>query len=110
MFTSSLFEESKALQEDIAAVAEKVNDPALCEKVRLFVYGPKEIQAIYRADAGRPHFLNTSRGGLMDTYSGREHQLTNGNTSFKRSTTTQPCSDVPRDTGWKGPSRIHGVS
>lgn len=56
MFTSSLFEEAKALQEDIAAVAEKVNDPAMCEKVRLFVYAPKEIQAIYRADASKPRF------------------------------------------------------
>jgi Domain of unknown function in PX-proteins (DUF3818) len=61
MFTISLFEESKALQEDIAAVAEKVDDPALCEKVRLFVYGPKEIQAIYRADAGMLHFVNVPR-------------------------------------------------
>ena len=55
MFTSSLFEESRALQEDIAAVAEKVNDPAMCEKVRLFIYGPKEIQSIYREDAGKPN-------------------------------------------------------
>ncbi|KIM25249.1 hypothetical protein M408DRAFT_331345 [Serendipita vermifera MAFF 305830] len=51
MFTSSLSEESKALQEDIAAVSEKVNDPAMCEKVRQFIYGPKEIQTIYREDA-----------------------------------------------------------
>lgn len=59
MFTSSLFEESKALQEDIAAVAAKVDDPALCEKVRLFVYGPKEIQAVYRADASKIRFPDT---------------------------------------------------
>ncbi|CCA75758.1 hypothetical protein PIIN_09748 [Serendipita indica DSM 11827] len=51
MFTSSLFEESRALQEDIAAVAERVGDPALCEKVRLFIYAPKEIQNIYRMDS-----------------------------------------------------------
>ncbi|KAG8834897.1 hypothetical protein FRC17_006444 [Serendipita sp. 399] len=51
MFTSSLFEESKALQEDIAAVADKVGDPALCGKIRQFVYAPKEIQAFYRSEA-----------------------------------------------------------
>ncbi|KAG8788139.1 hypothetical protein FRC16_001449 [Serendipita sp. 398] len=51
MFTSSLFEEAKALQEDIAAVSEKVGDPALCEKVRQFIYAPKEIQAFYRTEA-----------------------------------------------------------
>ncbi len=51
MFTSSLFEESRALQEDIAAVAEKVGDPTLCEKMRLFIYAPKEIQNIYRMDS-----------------------------------------------------------
>lgn len=53
MFTSSLVEEARALQEDIAAVEEKVQDPMICQKVRLFVYAPKEIQAIYREDAGK---------------------------------------------------------
>ena len=53
MFTSSLMEESRALQEDIAAVADKVNDPAMCEKVRKFIYAPREIQGIYRADASK---------------------------------------------------------
>ncbi|KAA1466392.1 hypothetical protein DENSPDRAFT_831210 [Dentipellis sp. KUC8613] len=51
MFTSSLNEEVKALEEDIEAVKDKVDDPLICEKIRQFVYAPKEIQAIYKADA-----------------------------------------------------------
>ena len=52
MFTSSLQEEVNSLQEDIEAVKDKVDDPIICEKVRQFVYAPREIQAIYKADAG----------------------------------------------------------
>ncbi|EMD40720.1 hypothetical protein CERSUDRAFT_149056 [Gelatoporia subvermispora B] len=52
MFTGSLMEEVKALEEDIEAVKDKVEDPTICEKVRLFVYAPPEIQAVYKADAG----------------------------------------------------------
>lgn len=52
MFTGSLIEEVKALEEDIEAVKSKVEDPIICEKVRLFVYAPREIQAVYKADAG----------------------------------------------------------
>ncbi|KAI0320820.1 hypothetical protein OF83DRAFT_1168999 [Amylostereum chailletii] len=51
MFTSSLFEEVKALEEDIQAVKDKVEDPIICEKIRQFVYAPREIQEIYKADA-----------------------------------------------------------
>lgn len=51
MFTGSLIEEAKALEEDIESVRSKVEDPQICEKVRLFVYAPPEIQAIYKADA-----------------------------------------------------------
>jgi Domain of unknown function in PX-proteins (DUF3818) len=63
MFTSSLAEEVKVLEDDIAAVQEKVDDPVLCEKVRLFVYASKDIQELYKADAGkffeylRPHCI-----------------------------------------------------
>ena len=53
MFTSSLAEEVKALQEDIEAVRDKVEDPILCEKIRLFVYAPLEIQTLFKADAGK---------------------------------------------------------
>ncbi len=52
MFTSSLNEEVKFLEEDIDAVKEKVEDPVICEKVRRFVYAPKEIQAMYKGDSG----------------------------------------------------------
>ncbi|THH06358.1 hypothetical protein EW146_g9633, partial [Bondarzewia mesenterica] len=51
MFTSSLNEEVKALEEDIEAVEDKVDDPVICAKVRQFVYAPREIQDIYKLDA-----------------------------------------------------------
>ena len=51
MFTSSLSEEVKALEEDIEAVSQKVDDPMICEKIRRFVYAPKEIQDMFRADS-----------------------------------------------------------
>ncbi|GBE79553.1 hypothetical protein SCP_0207530 [Sparassis crispa] len=51
MFTGSLMEEVRALEEDINAVKVKVSDDPMCEKVRLFVYAPREIQAVYKADA-----------------------------------------------------------
>lgn len=52
MFTSSLTEEVKALEADIEAVKEKVDDPVICEKLRRFVYAPKEIQDVFKLDAG----------------------------------------------------------
>jgi hypothetical protein len=52
MFTSSLNEEVKSLEEYIEAVKGKVDDPVICEKVRHFVFAPKEIQAIYKDDSG----------------------------------------------------------
>jgi hypothetical protein len=52
MFTSSLTEEVKAIEEDIEAVKDKVEDPLMCEKVRQFVYAPKDIQDFIKADAG----------------------------------------------------------
>ncbi|ESK96008.1 px domain-containing protein [Moniliophthora roreri MCA 2997] len=51
MFTGSLTEEVRALEEEIEAVRAKVEDPIMCEKVKLFVYAPKEIQDMYKADA-----------------------------------------------------------
>lgn len=54
MFTSSLSEEVKALEEDIEAVKDKVDDPIMCAKIRQFVYAPREIQEMYKADAGIP--------------------------------------------------------
>lgn len=52
MFTGQLMEEVRALEEDIEAVKEKVDDPVMCEKVKLYVNAPREIQAVYKADAG----------------------------------------------------------
>jgi Domain of unknown function in PX-proteins (DUF3818) len=52
MFTSSLTEEVKALEEDIEAVKDKVDDPVMCEKIRQFVYAPREIQDMFKTDAG----------------------------------------------------------
>ena len=53
MFTSSLQEEAKGIQDDITMVSEKIEDPVLCEKVRQYVYAPKEIQEFYKAEAGK---------------------------------------------------------
>ncbi|KAJ3560244.1 hypothetical protein NP233_g10967 [Leucocoprinus birnbaumii] len=51
MFTSSLTEEVKSLQEEIEAVKDKVDDPVMSEKIRQFVYAPREIQEMFKADA-----------------------------------------------------------
>ncbi|KAF9221988.1 hypothetical protein BS17DRAFT_736513 [Gyrodon lividus] len=51
MFTSSLTEEVKTLNTYIEHVSIKIDPPILCEKIRLFVYAPREIQDMYRADA-----------------------------------------------------------
>ncbi|KAF8607628.1 hypothetical protein BDV93DRAFT_536552 [Ceratobasidium sp. AG-I] len=51
MFTNSLSEEVKALQEDIQAVEDKIEDPILCEKIRQFINAPPDIQQIFKADA-----------------------------------------------------------
>ena len=64
LFTGSLMEESKQLEEDIEAVKQKVDDPMMCEKVRLFIYAPPEIQQFYKEEACRwPHL--TGGIGLM---------------------------------------------
>jgi hypothetical protein len=59
MFTSSLTEEVKALEAEIEAVKEKVDDPIMCAKIRQFVYAPREIQDLYKADAGKSSYLHT---------------------------------------------------
>ncbi|KAJ3802759.1 hypothetical protein GGU11DRAFT_764142 [Lentinula aff. detonsa] len=51
MFTGSLFEEVKELEEEIEAVKSKVDDPVMCEKIRCFVDAPKEIQDAFKVDA-----------------------------------------------------------
>lgn len=52
MFTGSLNEEVKQLEEEIEAVKDKVEDPIICEKIRQFVYAPREIQDAYKAESG----------------------------------------------------------
>ena len=56
MFTSSLTEEVKVLEEDIEAVKDKVDDPVMCEKIRQFVYASREIQEKVKTDAGTSTF------------------------------------------------------
>lgn len=51
MFTVSITEEVNALTEDINAVMEKIDDPMICEKLKRFVYAPREIQDMFKADA-----------------------------------------------------------
>ncbi|KAF8165323.1 hypothetical protein B0H34DRAFT_793725 [Crassisporium funariophilum] len=51
MFTSSLMEEVKSLEEQIEAVKDKVDDPMMCAKIRQFVYAPREIQSMFKDDA-----------------------------------------------------------
>ncbi|PWZ03194.1 hypothetical protein BCV70DRAFT_197427 [Testicularia cyperi] len=51
MFSSSLQDEVRELDEVCAAIAAKVEDPDICEKVRQFVYAPPEIQDTFRRDA-----------------------------------------------------------
>lgn len=52
MFSSSLTEDVRLIAEDIDVVAEKIDDPVLCQKIEQFVQAPFEIQEIYRRDAG----------------------------------------------------------
>lgn len=74
MFTSSLAEEVKALEDDIEIVKDKVDDPMICEKIKLFINAPPEIQAFYKEESGPSSysfgstsvtdrdFLNSCRG------------------------------------------------
>ena len=57
-----------ALEEDIEAVKEKVDDPVMCEKVRLYVYAPREIQAVYKADACESIRLHATAIDLTHTH------------------------------------------
>ena len=57
MFTSNLTEEARNLQADINMVRETINDDDMCEKVRRFIYAPKELQSIFRDEAGKPFMI-----------------------------------------------------
>ena len=52
MFTSSLTEEVRVLQEQIDAVKDKIDDPMMCAKVRQFVYASRDVQELFKVDAG----------------------------------------------------------
>ena len=58
MFTSSLTEEVKSLEAEIESVKDKVDDPIMCAKVRQFVYAPREIQAMFKDDAGKKNLFH----------------------------------------------------
>jgi hypothetical protein len=68
MFTSSLTEEVKTLNTYIEHVSVKIDSPILCEKIRLFVSAPREIQDMYRADAKaeNTHLLRVVLRGAED--------------------------------------------
>jgi hypothetical protein len=48
------------LAEDIAMVAEKIEDPVICQKIEQYAMAPFEVQEVYRKDAGK---LCEARGG-----------------------------------------------
>ncbi|KZT62904.1 hypothetical protein CALCODRAFT_513796 [Calocera cornea HHB12733] len=72
MFSTSLSEEVKGLQEDIDAVKEKIGDDMLCQKVKMFVDAPQEIQQVYIADAAEENIallaviLRSPEGAPLD--------------------------------------------
>lgn len=55
MFSSSLTEDVRMLAEDIAMVAEKIEDPVICQKIEQYAMAPFEMQEVYRKDAGASH-------------------------------------------------------
>lgn len=53
MLTSNIQEEARDLGEMANRIADKVEDDALCERVRCFVYAPLDLQTEIRAEAER---------------------------------------------------------
>ncbi|KAM6495865.1 protein of unknown function in PX-proteins (DUF3818) domain containing protein [Amanita muscaria] len=51
MFTGSLSEEVRVLQEQIEAVKDKVDDPMMCTKVHQYVYASRDVQELFKVDA-----------------------------------------------------------
>ena len=98
MFTGSLMEEVKALEEDIEAVKEKVEDPVMCEKVRLYVYAPREIQAVYKADAGTCTSELSERTIYLTGWrrSGGQHACSCGRTAVWRAAASVARADAAR--------------
>ena len=54
------------LEEDIEAVKDKVDDPMMCEKVRVFIYAPQEIQQFYKEESRRLGRSLPCQRGLTD--------------------------------------------
>lgn len=53
MFSSSLTEDLRMLDEDIEVVQDKIDDPVLCQKIEQYAKAPFEIQEMFRKDAGK---------------------------------------------------------
>ncbi|ODO07387.1 PX domain-containing protein [Cryptococcus wingfieldii CBS 7118] len=51
MFSSSLTEDVRMLEEDIEVVQDKIDDPVLCQKIEQYAKAPFEVQESYRRDA-----------------------------------------------------------
>lgn len=51
MFSANLSDDVRIITEDIVAVAEKIDDPVLCQKIEQYATASFEIQEIYRKDA-----------------------------------------------------------
>ncbi|KAH8118297.1 hypothetical protein DFH11DRAFT_1686497 [Phellopilus nigrolimitatus] len=92
MFTSSLQEDVKALEDDIAAVKDKVEDDVICEKIRQFVYAPKEIQGIYKADAEQPTLTRPQLHRVM-----RAHRAHAEYTRYRSELADSDDDDGPQD-------------
>jgi len=60
MFSTTLNEDIREIQEQIEIISEKIGDPDFCEKVKMFVIAPLEIQQIFKADAGSFFLLSLS--------------------------------------------------
>lgn len=95
MFTTSMAEEVKQLEEEIEAVKDKIDDPVMCEKVRQYIYAPKEIQAIYKADAGAccPNKSRSLIQAFVD--SGGTSQSPCCDSTFGQRSYPQPFSIIP---------------
>lgn len=51
MFSSGLYEEARQLKEEADLVSKKIGNERMVEKLHHYVNAPREIQAIYQADA-----------------------------------------------------------
>lgn len=51
MFSTTINEEIRELQEQVDHLSAKIGDPAFAEKVRAFVAAPRAVQALFKRDA-----------------------------------------------------------